>query len=403
MKYINIKENRRDLIITLSIVLISLITIFIVSTAFNSYSTEGDGVVMQKAKIKSIENVEEEKNWHTEDYFTETKIISFEAIIKGDDLDGETVEAAQTIDTMYAMQEQEVEVGDNVLLVQYEMPGNDSSSWVFSGYNRINTLLILIGVFLVVLIIIGKRQGITTVISLGLICLAVFLVYIPAIIAGVNIYLATSVVGLYIVLMSLLIIGGANKKTLSAILGNIGGVIIAAVIAYYMNDILKMTGYIDETYANLKTNDGDPLNLVALVWSGIVLGSMGAIMDVAMSIASAMKELGEHMKDRTFLKLVKSGMNIGRDAIGTMTNTLILAYMGGSLALVILFMVNTKDVNFLFSLEVIVEQIIQSVVGSLGILFAVPFTAIFSAWLFNKEEQMEVENDSIEPKDFRNY
>ncbi len=395
--------NRKDLIVTLLIVLISLISIFIAATAFDSYSTESDGVHMEKAEVISIEHVNEERIQHTDDYSTEVKTISFLAELKGGESKGEVVESVQTMDSMYAMQELPVEEGDKVLLAQVQIGEDGEMSWAFSGYDRVNTLMALVGIFLVLLIIIGRKQGITTIVSLGLICLAVFSVYIPAIVAGVNIYLATSIIGLYIILMSLLVIGGVNKKTLSAILGNIVGVVIAAIVAYYMNDILKMTGYIDETYVNLKTESGDSLNLVALVWSGIVLGSMGAIMDVAMSIASAMKELGEHMKDRTFLKLVKSGMNIGRDAIGTMTNTLILAYMGGSLAMVILFMVNTKDVNFLFSLEVIVEQVVQSVVGSMGILLSVPFTAIFSAWLFNKEERECDEEDRMNPENFRNY
>ncbi len=379
--------NMIDLIITLAVVVISLVAIYFGYVAFNSYSTESDGITVEKGKIIEILSVEEEKNYHGGNYYTETKTITFKAELTSGEDKGKIVEATQYKDSMYAMQDIDVEDGDTILLAVVDDLDTGGFKYAFSGYARAGKLLALTSVFLLFLIIIGRRQGITTIVSLGLICLAVFLVYIPAILAGVNIYLATSIVGIYIILMSLTIIGGANIKTLCAILGNIGGVVIAGAIAFFMNDILKMTGFIDDTYSLLMTtNTQEPLNLVALVWSGIVLGSMGAIMDVAMSISSAMNELGEHMKDRTFLKLVKSGMNIGKDAIGTMTNTLILAYMGGSLSLVILFMLNTKDLNFLFSLEVIVEQIIQSVVGSMGILFAVPFTAIFSAWLFNKRE-----------------
>lgn len=106
-------------------------------------------------------------------------------------------------------------------------------------------------------------------------------------------------------------------------------------------------------------------------------------MDVAMSIASAMNELSDHMQKRSFSKMLKSGMNIGKDAIGTMTNTLILAYIGGSLAMVLLLTAYNRNVLYLFNLEMIVVEVMQAVVGSMGILFAVPLTAVFAAYIFN--------------------
>ena len=104
-----------------------------------------------------------------------------------------------------------------------------------------------------------------------------------------------------------------------------------------------------------------------------------------MTIASAMNELSQHMKKKSFSKMMRSGMNIGRDAIGTMTNTLILAYIGGSLALVLLLIANTDSYDYLFNMEMIVIEIMQAVIGSIGILFAVPITAFFAAYFFNKQ------------------
>lgn len=168
-------------------------------------------------------------------------------------------------------------------------------------------------------------------------------------------------------------------------LGNFGGVLIAALLALFMNHVMKMTGFIDEQYALLSfANPDHPLNLIAIMWGGMVLGALGAIMDVAMTIASSIHELADHMQDRSFIKMLRSGMNIGRDAIGTMTNTLILAYIGSSLALVLLLIVNIKNTLFLFSMEMITVEVLQAIVGSIGILFAVPSTAIFAAYLYNK-------------------
>jgi len=114
-------------------------------------------------------------------------------------------------------------------------------------------------------------------------------------------------------------------------------------------------------------------------------GSLGAVMDVAMSLASSINELSINMKDKSFSKMVKSGFNIGKDAIGTMSNTLILAYIGSSLATVLLLTAYNKNPLYLFNLEMIIVEILQAIIGSLGILFAVPLTTVLSAYIFNKK------------------
>jgi uncharacterized membrane protein len=116
-------------------------------------------------------------------------------------------------------------------------------------------------------------------------------------------------------------------------------------------------------------------------------------MDVAMTIASSMHELSEHMSQKDFRKLFSSGMNIGRDAIGTMTNTLILAYIGSSLVLVMLLMVYSNNAYTLFSMEMIATEGVQAVTGSMGILFAVPLTAFFSAYIYNKRPKLQWEEE----------
>lgn len=157
-----------------------------------------------------------------------------------------------------------------------------------------------------------------------------------------------------------------------------------------VNSYLKITGMLDEDYVFLAALGGSQTaDLRAIVWSGIMIGSLGAIMDVSMSIASAMQELALEMKDRSFKRMVASGMNIGRDAIGTMTITLILAYAGGSIASILLFTLNNRNLLILMNFEMIVVEVVQAVVGSLGILLAVPITVFFAAAVFNRNEKRE--------------
>lgn len=210
------------------------------------------------------------------------------------------------------------------------------------------------------------------------------MVFVPSILKGNNIYLSSIVVSVYIIFMSLLIINGANKKTLCAIVGNLGGLLIAGLLALFISNILNLTGLIDDdSMFLLMVNTETPIDLKAILWAGIVIGSLGAVMDVSMSIASALNELAENMDERNFKSMLKSGFNIGQDAIGTMTNTLILAYIGSSLSVVLLLMVNYKDFLLLFNLEMIVFEIIQAIIGSMGILFAIPITSIFAAYVYN--------------------
>lgn len=183
----------------------------------------------------------------------------------------------------------------------------------------------------------------------------------------------------------MLIINGAHKKTLCAIVGNLGGLAAAGILSYVISKMLNLTGMIDQDSIFLfMANTENPINLKAILWSSIVIGSLGAIMDISMSIASAINELSENIENKSYKVFLKSGLNIGQDSIGTMTNTLVLAYIGSSLSIVLLMVLYNNDFLQLINLEMIVFEILQAIIGSMGILLAIPVTSIFSAYIFSK-------------------
>lgn len=336
-----------------------------------------------KAEVLLVGEVETETVNLSEENFDQNKKIHFTAKLTNGLHKDETVEAIQDINAMYAIQPNEVKNGNKITICPINMGETDEEEWVFIEHNRSDILLWFVMIFLLFILLLGRKKGFSTIVSLVFTIFAIFTVFIPSILKGYNIYFSTIVISTFIIFMSLLIINGVNKKTACAIVGNIGGVAVAGIFAIIMNQLLNITGMVDEDYVFLMSAQlENPINLVALVWSGIVIGSLGAIMDVAMSIASAMNELAENMEKKTFSKMLRSGMNIGRDAIGTMTNTLILAYVGSSLATVLLLIVYNKDVLYLFNMEMIVVEVLQSIVGSIGILFAVPATSLFAAYIF---------------------
>ncbi len=316
-----------------------------------------------------------------------SKRITFMAQMKSGPYKGDVVEVVQDVDNMYAYQPRDVRVGDKILVSRpgYDT-GEDDAGWIFIEHNRLGAIIRLVAVFFVLILLIGRAKGVSTIISLLFTVLAIFLVYIPSILKGYNIYLMTIIVSVFAIFMSLIIINGWNLKTICAIFGNVVGVAISGVLAVIVSNIFGLTGMIDEDYVLLTLMD-TPVDLRAIVWGGVCIGALGAIMDVAMSIASAMKELNDTMSDKSFFRMLRSGMNIGRDAIGTMTNTLILAYIGGALATVLLLVAYNKNIYYLFNMEMIMAEILSAIVGSIGILAAVPATAIFSAYVFNRYKE----------------
>lgn len=338
-----------------------------------------------RAEVKSIEEVIEEEI----DYGYETmsaKSIRFTAEIKNSDLKNEKVEAYQFIDEAIEVNPKEIEIGDNILISELSSRTNiEENEWTFIEYYRTDSLIMIAAAFFALLVLFCRKKGINTIISLIITCLAIFMVFIPSILNGKNIYISSVIICIFIIFTSLFIIHGAHKKTLCAIVGNLGGLAAAGILSYVISKNLNLTGLIDQdSIFLLMINPDNPINLKAILWSSIVIGSLGAVMDISMSIASATNELAENIENKSFKVFLRSGLNIGQDSIGTMTNTLVLAYIGSSLSIVLLMMVYNSDFLQLINLEMIVYEILQAIIGSMGILLAIPITSVFSAYIFNK-------------------
>jgi len=379
--------------------IVSVITIVFIIVGYHICKIDDTGTnsdlssgTYYKAKIDSITKTEvadtsdqySDPTASTDSSVPPTKTIYFKATISNGPDKGTTVDGTQILDYSYGTPDKEVAQGNQIVISPSQDPDSGATVWTMISYNKINYLVGLLVVFLIILIIIGRVKGFTTIVALIYSTIIIFTIYIPSILKGYNIYLSTTIVAVFIIFMSMLIINGANKKTWCAIVGNIGGVAIAGLLGLLANKVMGITGMVDENSMFLKTyNNG--IDLIGVVWGGILIGSLGAIMDISMTIASAMHELSETMKNKSFGDLLKSGMNIGKDAIGTMTNTLVLAYIGSSLAVVLLLMAYSRSSIYLFNMEMIMVQIIQAVVGSIGILFAVPITALFAARIYNRD------------------
>ena len=216
-------------------------------------------------------------------------------------------------------------------------------------------------------------QGLKTVISLGFTCLSVFTVLIPAILNGHNIYLWSIVVCMFITVMTLSIISGFNVKAMCAGIGCVSGVLCAGLTVLISDKFLNMTGMLEEESVYLiQLYPDNPINLKAIIFAMIIVGAVGAVMDVSMSISSSLYELRLKSPHIRPAELMKSGFAIGRDMMGTMANTLVLAYIGSSLTSVLLLVAYNAGIEQVINKEMIVAEILQALAGSLGMLLTLP-------------------------------
>ncbi|MBQ1524424.1 MAG: YibE/F family protein [Firmicutes bacterium] len=315
--------------------------------------------------------------------------IFYAKVLTRGEFRGEIVQAEQTSDNYTNMsQEQPVEVGDKVMLYNYGSSDN-GSDWVFGGYARLDGVMWLVAAFIILLIVFGRIKGVNTIVSLGFTCLAVFAVFVPSVLAGWNIYLMTAVTCVYTIIMTLLITNGASVKSLTTILGCSFGVAVAAVISAIFDKVLKLTGILDEHSVYLQyLQSGVTIDLKGVIFAMIVIGAMGAVMDVAMDISTSLNEVHEHAPDIGFAGLFKSGMNIGRDVMGTMANTLVLAYIGSSLCSILIYITYSSSLLELLNRENIAVEMLQSITGSLAILLTIPLTTLVCCFMYTDSESL---------------
>lgn len=385
----NLNIRKKQMITYVAVLLVSILYIIVghnlAIANYHAFSGDDQSIVI-KAEVVELTDRYTVMYPLNEFEYAEDETIVFRAKVTSGDMKGQTIEAAQTLDYFTAVHLPVVEPGDRILL--YSIPGGMAEhEWLMSDYQRFDQILILGAVFVLLVLLIGRWQGVNTLISLALTCLAVFYVFIPAVLAGESIYLWSIATCIYVTFMTLFIVNGVNAKSIGAILGCLAGIVVAAVLTLFFEESMTLTGLLDENSVLLYgLNPDAPFNLKAIIFAAIIIGSMGAIMDVSISIAAALEELKEKLPQITFGELFQSGMNISRDIMGTMANTLILAYIGSALAGVLLMVAYNSAMIDLFNREMIVVECLQALAGSIGILMALPFTALICALLYQSKK-----------------
>lgn len=251
-------------------------------------------------------------------------------------------------------------------------------------FARDKKLIYLALLFILLMIFIGGRKGIKSLFSLVITISLIFYILLPYIFKGYDPIMITVIVAVGVTIITLIIIGGITIKTFSAFIGTTGGVVVAGILALLVGDMARLTGF-DEGEMRLLLQVSEQINFDyrGILFAGMIIGALGAVMDVGVSIASAVEEIKKANPYLGTIRLIQVGMNVGRDIMGTMSNTLILAYTGGAIPLMIVFMTCDTPWLRIINLETIAVEIVRALAGSIGIIVAIPITSIAAGILFS--------------------
>ena len=279
----------------------------------------------------------------------------------------------------------EVAIGSKKVIISADEP--DGIDSYYTVYNLIvfrNDYFYLL--VLLVIIAIGRKK-VKAILGLAYTLYLVIFLLLPTVFSGYSPVLMSIICVALSTIVTLMLLNGASKKTYSAIVATVLGVVLSAGGFYLMSLVLKVNGFsVDEAESLVLINQATGLSIKDILFAGILISSLGAIMDVGMSIVSALSELFHHQPNLTQKQIFDSGIEIGKDMIGTMTNTLILAFTGSAfVSLLVLFSYNV-DIKQLLSSNYIAIEFAQGIAGTLGIVLTVPIASFISAWaLTNKK------------------
>lgn len=289
----------------------------------------------------------------------------------------------ETINYLNAYYNVDAKLGTRVIV---RLDYNDAGDlYVVSipNYDRSSVLIIAMIAFAILMMLVGGKQGARALLGLLFTLLNLWYILIPLVLKGVSPILATILIAAYTSAGALLLLTGYTKKTLCALLGCVGGVIAAGIFAWIITTLTPMNGFNMSEAEELVIRASDsPLKISGLLISGILLSALGALMDTSMSIVSALHEVYEQNPSISKKQIFRSGMNIGRDAMGTMANTLILAFVGSAFNLLILFQVYDYPMIQILNSDMMAIEIMQGIAGSVGIIVTTPLVSTLCAAIF---------------------
>lgn len=275
--------------------------------------------------------------------------------------------------------------GDKALVV-VSYQGDDILSVNIIDHYRLNLELLLAAGFALFLILFAGKTGVRAILSFVLTVLMLWKVLIPLYLKGWNPILIGLGVTLVLTVLIISLVYGFDRRSAAAVSGATLGVVVTCVLGALFTDLFQIHGAIMPSSESLLYSGYLGLNLTQIFMASIFIGSSGAVMDLAVDITSAVREVIDKKPEMGWREAAASGMNVGRAAMGTMTTTLLLAYSGGYIALLMVFMAQGTPVANILNYKYVASEIIDTIVGSFGLVTVAPLTAVTSGILLTKRK-----------------
>lgn len=286
-----------------------------------------------------------------------------------------------------------LEEGDDVYL-NYLLTINGDEFYIFKDFKRQNELIALLVLFAALLIFFSRFQGVRALLSLSLSVAAILFVLVPAILAGYNPALVSAGIATVILACVLFITHGINPRSIIAFFGTVASVLVTCIIAWFWVDIMKLTGFGNDASVYLNFSTNGTLDFAGLLLGSIIIGILGVLDDVSITQASVVQEIKHANASLSMRELYTRAIRVGKDHIGSLVNTLAFAYIGVSLPLVLLFATADASLALTLNQEVVAAELVRIIVGSIGLVLAIPLTTIIAAWWFGTRNVDEEEISS---------
>ena len=274
------------------------------------------------------------------------------------------------------------EPGDSAwVLLEYDSSGAIINANMIEHY-RINAELLLIGVFALLIVFFSGFTGVRTLLSFAFALLSIWKILIPLSLKGINPILIALIVGNTITIATLLLVAGFTKKAFAAILGSIVCSLVTCLLAITLSSVFKISGAVLQWSESLLYAGFESLNLTLLFQAGIYLACSGAVLDLAIDISAALDEVYKNSNSITRGQLIHSGLTIGRSVVGSQTTTLLLAYMGSYISVMMVYMAQGTPMLNILNSKMIASEILHTFVGCIGLVLVSPLTTLISTLMY---------------------
>jgi uncharacterized membrane protein len=283
--------------------------------------------------------------------------------------------------------------GDKVVL-GYSAQAEEGFQYYFADYQRRSPLFWLAVLFAVAVILLGRWQGVRALIALGISLVVIIAFILPAILAGSPPVVVALLGASVVAFVALYLTHGLNHRTTVAFLGTMASLALTGALAAAFLQLTRVTGLATEEAAYLQTFSAQ-IDLKGLLLAGIVIGTLGVLDDVTVTQVAAVEELHRAQPEAPGTDVWRGAMRIGRDHIGSTVNTLVLAYAGASLPLLLLFTQTSQSLTDVLNGEIVAVEIIRTLVGSIGLVASVPITTALAVWVVRHEPQRPAVPDAL--------